>query len=276
MWKVTPPPVSALQSFQTSISRFSNATKARYEQIEGEIVTASNEFGTAAAATTLHQIPQSDNVGGIISRHEMTGLYNDRFAKKKSAGRHIYDSILAAAPRCPLCGHGTISTLDHHLPKRGYPALAVAPLNLVPACADCNKNKTDAAPATRNEETLHPYFDDIESDPWLTAEVVEVFPAALRFLVTPPPNWTATTANRVRHQFSMLKLPSLYASQAANELAGITGYVAILHDKAGSAGVQQHLSEVAQSKLSYRINSWQTATYTALANSLWYCGGGFN
>jgi 5-methylcytosine-specific restriction endonuclease McrA len=144
----------------------------KLEAIEDIIVDTSDTFELAAMATQLHTLPHMNNIGGQVSTREMASLYDRRFARKGSAGRPIYDAIFAAAPRCPLCGHGTVSTLDHHLPKAHYPALAVAPLNLVPACADCNKNKIDITPMAGADGTIHPYFDDIEDDLWLVAEVL--------------------------------------------------------------------------------------------------------
>lgn len=276
MWKVPKPVIASRAAFRACISRVLDpAFKARLELVEEDIVGASDEFEVAAAAVTLHGFAKSDNVGGHVTKTGMIRLYDWRFARKGSAGRPIYDAIFAAAPRCPLCGHGTVSTLDHHLPKAHYPALAVAPANLVPACADCNKNKIDAVPLVSEDETLHPYFDDVEDDPWLVAEVLVVAPAALRFAVDPPEHWSPVLAARVRRHFRMLNLPYLYGAQAATEISNIRRYLTTLFARAGIDAVRTHLSETAESCTDHRLNSWQTATYKALAGSEWYCGGGF-
>jgi hypothetical protein len=178
---------------------------------------------------TLHTLPNSDGVGGCVTTLEMVRLYDWRFARKGSPGRAIYDAIFSAANRCPLCGHGTVSTLDHHLPKTQYPALAVTPLNLVPACSDCNKNKINFVPVSSADETLHPYFDDVEDDTWLVAKVIEVAPAALRFRVQAPAYWSAILAERVRRHFRMLNLSHLYGAQSATEISNIRHYLRVLH-----------------------------------------------
>jgi hypothetical protein len=276
MWTLPRPTISARVAFRAAISRVADPNlKARFETVEEMIVGASNDFEIAAAATRLHTLALVDSVGGWVTNREMTTLYDRRLARKGSSGRPIYDAIFAAAKRCPLCGHGTVSTLDHHLPKAHYPALAVAPLNLVPACSDCNKNKIDIIPLVNEEETLHPYFDDVEDDLWLVAEVVETTPVALRFAVRPPDNWDDTMSARVHRHFRMLNLANLYGAQAATETANIREYLSNLFNDGGAVDVQAHLSEMADSCASHRVNSWQTATYRALSANGWYCNGGF-
>ncbi|MFJ4518444.1 HNH endonuclease [Streptomyces sp. NPDC088816] len=215
-----------------------------------------------------------------MTTQEMIAVYTNRMAKKQAAGRPIYDDLILAAKdgRCPLCGQRPVSTLDHHLPKTLYPALAVDPLNLVPSCADCNKLKLDVTPRSSEEETLHPYFDDVEHDSWLKAEVIEVAPAALRFFVDPPAAWSPTLIRRARLHFKTFGMASLYASQAAQELGNIKYYLTQLYEvgqKRGAQRVQDHLAEQAESRRRAHINSWQSATYQALADSAWYCDGGF-
>jgi hypothetical protein len=51
-------------------------------------------------------------------------------------------------------------TLDHYLPKNGYPIFSVFSLNLVPACKCNSKRKETLTGPNPNERLLHPYFDD--------------------------------------------------------------------------------------------------------------------
>lgn len=198
-------------------------------------------------------------------------------AKNTAPGRPIYDKLLAAPKHgiCPLCGQRTVSTLDHHLPKDHYPALAVVPVNLIPACAECNKGKTNAIPEFREDQTLHPYYDNIENDSWLNAGVVQGSPVALRFFVDPPNTWDDLMAARVRCHFKVFKLATLYASHAACELVSIQYRLGPLFDKGGAGAVRDHLQKEAESREFAHKNSWQTAMYKALAASDWYCNGGF-
>lgn len=278
MIKLDRPVQEAEDVFITCISRVQNASlKARLEGVTQAVVDASVEFDDAATRTRLHRIAIQELVGGVVTRVEMEAVYTQRMAKKGAPGRDIYDALFTSAPqgKCPLCGHRTVSTLDHHLPKARYPALAVAPLNLVPACGDCNKSKLASVPANASEQTLHPYFDDIDDDRWLVAEVVHTSPAALQFSVKAPAHWSAVLRSRVEGHFQTFGLGHLYSSEAADELLNIRHQLCMLHASGGIALVQIELKGRAESCQQVRRNGWRTATYQAFADSDWFCDGGF-
>lgn len=274
MRKLDKPVDDSGQVFLTCISRVKDPVlKARLILIESAVIAATNVFDAAAAIAMLHQLPPQNNVGGVVSKDEMSNIYTQRMAKKGAPGRSTYDKLLAAPVygRCPLCGQRAVSTLDHHLPKDKYPALAVAPINLIPACAECNKLKTNTMPQSQEEQTLHPYFDDIEGDRWLQAEIIEDIPTALRFFVQPPREWDFVKASRTCYHFNVFKLASLYASYAAEELSNIRYSLKKLSSCAGAVGVRKHLQGQEETYEAVHFNSWQTAMYKALVRSQWFC-----
>jgi hypothetical protein len=252
------------------------AAKAAYEDTAPLLLTAEDQFRTAVQNNSLHQFPATTIVGTRTVK-QMGWLYTHKLADPKAPGRVIYDEIRMAAPngRCPLCGRGVVYTLDHHLPKAHYPDLAITPINLVPACQDCNKNKTSALPTMAAEETLHPYFDNVEGDIWLHARVIEVAPSAVFFSVVPPPMWSPTLAMRVRNHFKIYRLRPLYASLAAEEVSNIRTLLAGPHARSGPQGVREYLTSVSASHRETRRNTWQAAAYSAMASSDWFCEGGF-
>lgn len=279
MRKLDKPVYDSGQVFLTCISRVKDAgLKARLTSIEPNVTAAANAFDTAASMAMLHQLQPQDNVGGIVSKDEMTKVYTQRMAKKDAPGRQFYDKLLAAPAygRCPLCGQGAVSTLDHHLPKDQFPSLAVVPINLVPACANCNKVKTNAIPHTQEEQTLHPYFDDVEGERWLFAEVIETAPAAVRFFAQPPDEWSLVKSSRTKYHFHVFKLGALYTSYAAEELTNIRYSLDMIFPIAGAEGVRAHLLGQQDTYEAAHLNSWQTAMYRALAASDWFCDGGFS
>lgn len=271
------PRISAQESYTTSISRVRDADlKQRLNFIVGEVVTASDDFVMAAQTGTVASIATARKVGSVEGA-ELKAVYTQRFAKLRAPGRVIYDQLITAAAngRCPLCAHRDVSTLDHFLPQAGHPALIVTPTNLVPACSDCNKVKLDQVPASAETVTLHPYFDDVEADVWLAAVVIETSPASVAFSVTPPPHWPAVQAARVRHHFAVFGLAKLYALQAAEEIVNVRHDLMRVRGVDGPPGVAEHLTHAAASRAAAHVNSWQTATYRALAASTWFCAEGF-
>ncbi|WP_419880601.1 hypothetical protein ACN6MY_13185 [Peribacillus sp. B-H-3] len=163
-----------------------------------------------------------------------------------------------------------VSTLDHHLPKAKYPALAVTPINLIPSCYDCNKTKTAARPLRAEEETLHPYFDDIEDDLWLEAEVLPQKPLGFKFYVERPDNWDELKYKRVKNHFSTFKLGPLYSIFAAEEFSMRDLTLKKIFDKSGPTELKTQLEDYVESTERVHLNSWQSAMFRALARSEWF------
>ena len=223
----------------------------------------------------LWALPKSTQFGQV-SGQEMKRVYKDTFAKSVGT-RAIYDQIkkLPANDICPICGQRTVGTLDHYLSQSEFAALVVVPSNLLPSCADCNKAKLDAHAAHPEHQTLHPYFDNIDQDRWLVADVLQTAPAALRFWASPPPFWPQVTQRRTIHHFQKFGLGSLYGSHSAVELNNMRYALQRIAERGSPEEVRAELRLRYESSHAAQRNSWQTAMYEALMGSDWFCAGGF-
>ena len=249
--------------------------KKRLVSISGEIKHAGLAYEEKASEMKLYSVLPKSIVGRDVNRKEMSAIYKQRMAKPNAPGREVYDKLLLAPllGRCPLCGFGKVTTLDHYLPQAHYCAYAVLPKNLVPACADCNKYKRDVICTKEETQTLHPYFDTVDTVSWLVAEVMEVLPVAIRFYIIPSSCWSKVLAARVNHHFITFQLERSFALNAADELQNIYYSVKKLFDTGGAPCVQSHLKAEAESRRVNHLNSWQTAMYEALASNKWFCSG---
>lgn len=250
--------------------------KTRLNDAADEIELAEASYLRHAEVGELFEIVQATAVKGVTT-DEMKRVYKGTFAKSKKT-RPIYDLIkkLPANDICPMCGQRTVGTLDHYLAQSLHPALTITPANLLPSCADCNKSKLDAQPTQDIEQTLHPYFDNVDDGAWLFANVLEVRPAALRYFVNPPDDWSATKQERVQHHFTVFGLGALYASHSAAELVNIRYGLQLVSKHGTAQDVKDQLQLQFESYQDAHPNSWQTAMYRALAGSDWFCRGGFN
>jgi hypothetical protein len=272
------PPFKAADVVAGCIAHMADgALKTSLESVGSELTAAELTYETRGNARDLYAMPQQLSLNGSISVADMIRLYANRFVRKRAPGRRTYDAIMTAAPysRCPLCGLRTVSTLDHYLPKTLFASYVLAPLNLIPACSECNRLKRNWVASVATAQTLHPYFDNIEADRWLFADIQETSPPALSFSVSRPAVWDDLTFARVESHFRMFRLDALYASHAAEELVNIRLQLELLLERSGPEGVKAHLVEQTASRAAHNINSWQSATYEALAGSDWYCAGGF-
>lgn len=278
MKTVDKPNFSAKDSFNTCISIVKNADlKNRLEACENLINQAEIEFDTKITTGNIFTILSEQSVNGNVTAKELENVYTLRMAKKDVPGRIIYDKIFSAPKYgiCPLCSHRTVETLDHYLPKSRFPRLATTPINLIPSCFTCNRGKLTSVPIRPEEETLHPYFDNIEEDDWLSAKVNMTNPPTVTYFVKPPDNWSDLLKERVKFHFDSFSLNSLYSKQAAVLIRGLNHRLVNIYNSLGAAGVKKYLAEESESRYVDDKNSWQTAFYVATSNDMWFCNGGF-
>ncbi|NYV74090.1 hypothetical protein [Streptomyces sp. UH6] len=119
------------------------------------------------------------------------------------------------------------------------------------------------APASAEEETFRPYFDDITDHVWLAARLTDPPSQGSPFYVTPHPDRTPTLTARVQRHIATFELGKLYAAQVGTELGALNDY---LRDKPYKAIAD----ELRHRAASYGTrNSWQAAALCrALAASL--------
>ncbi len=249
----------------------------RLHSVSAVIESAEADYDVQGEKGSLFTIAETVSVAGIITKKEMENLYTGTFSRQRSKVRPIYDKI-KSAPRngiCPLCSQRVVTQLDHYLPKTRHPALAVTPINLVPSCSDCNKEKLALQPTTASKQILHPYFDEVDDEIWLSARVVESAPPAIVFSATPPNTWSTVKYDRVRYHFETLCLGSLYSSNAGAELINIHFSLMRVAERGGVGGLKTHLAEQAEDRQTVEKNSWQAAMYDALRKSNWFCEVGY-
>lgn len=285
MRAIVKPTHDSLTVYQQCIDSISDESLLRrLNQISSSIGTAAIDYEQKADAQLLYTIAsnacQNHEIAlGGVTKGELRKVYSYYMVDKRKPARVVYDSLLSLAPlgKCPLCGFGHATTLDHYLPKAKYPQFSVLPLNLVPACKDCNKGKLATDSTTAEGQSLHPYFDHngFISQQWLYAEVIETAPATIRFFVSAPDDWDDISKARVQCHFDDFSLASRYSIEAGNQLACLMDLLTIYAEKLGRDWVREHLAAEAEVSSKQHMNSWQTAMYQALSESDWYCQGGF-
>lgn len=272
------PTVTGVEALSLCVSSIKDPDlRKRLGQIEHAVEAAEDQYVEYGEGGTLHRIAGSESADMHLSAAEMVRVYKDTFVKSAKT-RSTYDALKKACENdiCPLCGQGTVHQLDHYLPIKSFPVYGISAINLVPACADCNKFKLFYVPTVATEQTIHPYFDNMDCERWLFAEVREVKPAAVTFSVKPPRSLDNVSAARLVTHFRVFKLGALYATHAAVEINNMRYVLRRMAEAPDSAHkISTHLRERAESCSKVYENSWQRATFDALADSHWFCSGGF-
>lgn len=217
-------------------------------------------------------IPQEEKVKGIIDKSEMKSLYEDKFVSHLPEKEKYYDKImnLAVYGKCPICGIGQVSTLDHYLAKSIYPTYAVTPINLVPVCKDCNFTKSNTSFSSNLEAPFHPYFDSVDDFIWLKANIeFSEHTLVASYYV----NYELATINeelyfRLKNHFEMLELSKAYAIQAATEIAENLSLWIDKYSEWGPERLCSHLKDCLISKEKVQRNTWNAALLRALIDDI--------
>jgi hypothetical protein len=94
--------------------------------------------------------------------------------------------------------------------------------------------------------------------------------------VEPPSNWDCISKKRVSSHFDNFKLARRFAIAACSRLVDLSYMLNCSMELPCANDVREDLKSKAKSYYQVHKNSWQTAMHQALANSDWYCNGGFN
>jgi hypothetical protein len=180
--------------------------------------------------------------------------------------------------RCPLCDQGRATTLDHYLPQSLFPEFSILPLNLVPACGDCNRNKSATYAQAGVGLFLHAYLDQIPDSRFLFAEVwVENRIIAVDFSVNPSRSLSGDLRQRIVTHYKELNLATLYRVEAVNEISERTGRIKGMVDEGALVkDVSDYLRLEAESVAEAKgHNHWRYALLDAMAQNDDVCAGVF-
>lgn len=262
-----------------------NAVKRTdFAKAKSQFVNAEAAYSHAAQNHVLYQLPLSCEKAGEIlfdslTKSDVNSLYSAQMVPAAKLARQHYDKLLISSPhrRCPYCGFGRVTTLDHFLNKSHYPWLSIVPINLVPACKDCNHGKSASRADSASDQTIHPYFEsnELSAEQWLFASVRPTTPLTLHYKAEPSLKWDEALRKRVEKHFVSFDLKARFAIEAATELSALRFTLKNLHALAGRAAVSQHLAAMAFGQEEMFKNSWKTALYQALAGSDWYIDAGY-
>lgn len=232
MQKIELPPINYGNLIDTCVEGISrnenlkNALNVNKSKLVQDAITY-EEYASTGKIYQLNPSPVSLDMGPFIQgtscfKEQFTKIYDSYFVPETKSTRETYNAILnAAKEECPFCGGvGTPANLDHFLPKAEFPQFSILPLNLVPACRDCNMGSKKVAYAkTAETQTIHPYLDYsfFFNEQWITANYIIDDPSELGYLdyyVQAPSHWTNENKERALNHFKDFGIASRYAKHA--------------------------------------------------------------
>lgn len=193
--------------------------------------------------------------------------YKNKFVTVPDIRKKYYDVIKANAKGvCPICGRGSILTLDHYLPKANYPLLCLSPINLIPCCRDCNTNKLDFNPAIYLEAPIHPYLEEID-EIWLEVDITfkdDSFECQYKAV-----HKNIIYKKRLDNFLKLYKLDYLFPLCCIPEIDSCKKMLKKLVEKDNSLDLlKERLTETIDSYQDEDINSWKSALYRGLLKNI--------
>jgi hypothetical protein len=246
---------------------------------KGNFTTVETQYLRAAGTGELYTFPPINTdedadpvVINTLKKSELVNIYDQYFVPKQKPARKIYDALLnAAKEKCPFCGGiGTPRNLDHFLPKAHFPQFSVLPLNLVPACRDCNMDGKGHAFATiAKDQIIQPYADNDRF--FLTQWIFATYhsgndgePGDFEYFVSPPEDWSEVDKQRVRKHFKDFNLAKRYSTKAAELLGTVLQQIKYMERAGLNSGVIQNVLLQPGIDAAPFVNHWQKSMYQAM------------
>jgi len=243
-----------------------------------QIATSYQKKGKAGELSEFEPLTRKTDDNTVVTagltKKELINLYENYLRKTDKPGRIVYDTlILAAEDKCPYCGGiGRPRNLDHFMPKAVFPQFSTVPVNLIPACRDCNMDGKGQDFAQRpNEQIIHPYLDNecFFEEQWVYAHVISENLCYIDYFVRPPKHWNPINKERVATHFNDFELAKRFSIQAAEELTTLISQRKGFMSQLSSSEFSQYLASFLDSPLF--INHWKKIMYQCLAADDWFC-----
>lgn len=238
-----------------------------------------SEYENLLLSDKIHELKDDPpNPETTEYKDDMIGMYKNKLSKKGEPARGYYDQILKLAKlyTCPFCSHREATTLDHVYPKTIYPSLAIAPINLVPSCSECNNKKGTADPSTLENSLFHPYYDDINQEVWLEVKFDEIKKFTIDYKIVKPITWPNSKFRRLKNEIKLLDLCDFYSRQGMVSFSTSYSNFKGVFTRHGREELEIILTELLESnEENFGLNSWQAALYRSFIKSEWFCNGGF-
>jgi hypothetical protein len=274
MWSLKKPDNGAsLRDLKTALTLV-NGTPV-YALSAGEIIGLAQLYRDYDA---IGGNPNPGFVSGGLDAALCQALY-EAYAQIQQGGRlaALRSMLLEATDRCPACGIGPVTDLDHHLPRSPFRPFALYVRNLVPYCGTCNNAKR--AIGTNLAETFpHPYFANFPHGRFFTAHcVLKNGALTTTFSITQITGMSDALHAQLSFQFERLRLNARYDAEIN---VFLSGHAISLEDAYGS---DRNLARVAdwarrsavRLEHSFGLNDWRPAVLYGIADCAEFCDGGF-
>lgn len=221
--------------------------------------------------------PDARLIGGDL-RPDLLDAIHDSYnlTQKTRRLKKIREDLKLNLEKCPYCGVGELTDLDHHIPKSKFKAHSIYPRNLIPSCNPCNKKKSTTAEENPSFQFLHSYFGILPEEPFFIATIhMHLYGLAAQFSIIKTTNMDTDEFKRLKFQIEKLELNIRYTAAVATYLSTHKTSIELM-GSISSQALNLWLNKAhSDSCFSFGPNHWQTALLRAMADSPAFCSGGY-
>ncbi len=271
MWKLNSP--DTLESEKDILLAFHSSKQNKSIDLKSkdkilELYSAYDEYKGEPRKKLLGHELGEDTLNGIHKSYDLV--------RKNGRLAHLKNRLKLTRSKCPYCGFGEASTLDHYLPRSEYKAHSIYARNLVPCCSPCNRKKDKIAGANPDSQFLHAYFIPYFKHQFLFATVQIINKSLIvDFKIIKTIEMDEDNFRRACFQLEQLDLNNRYIPEIITFILSNKRDIERL-GALGSAELKGHFIEShADSSALFGVNHWRTALWLALSQSDHFCDGGF-
>ena len=275
MRSVPPPGVDDAKTYDSIGAAKQNPRKRVLRAIRPKVISAYEEYvNNAPSVESLPSVALASD-----EQEALVHAYVTETVPMKELRSELMAPVVVA--RCPFCGIGESSTLDHYLPKEEHAQFSVLSKNLIPACSPCNTRKSTKVidEKTNVRMFLHPYYDAVPNIKFVVLDVkLHKTALALRFRVVKPGKMTEKTFRHLKSHFCQLRLGVRFRNMSFNHLRDRKLAFARFYGSGKNAKLvsDELMQDATDFEVEHGPNHWRAVLYRTLARHPDFCDGGFS
>ncbi|MDY0931620.1 HNH endonuclease [Chryseobacterium sp. CFBP8996] len=204
------------------------------------------------------------------NKNDLLKLYspqNKKLIDFKNSRTTVYDNRVKKT--CQYCTINSANTLDHIIPKEEYSEFAVNPLNLIPACSECNGYKGEYWRDGGRRLFLNLYTDILPDEQYLFVDFIfgtDVIET--KFNLDNKNKIDINLFNLISSHFSRMHLLSRFSIKSSDIISELTNLIVSSKPKLSQEDIREViLNKVQKDKDIFGNNYYKSVLEESLVNS---------
>ncbi|WP_313578227.1 HNH endonuclease [Chishuiella sp.] len=212
----------------------------------------------------------SPSISDNQNKNDLLKLYSSKDKKLiefKYSRTTVYDNRIKKI--CQYCTINSCNTLDHIVPKEEYSEFAVNPLNLLPACSECNSYKGKYWKKGGNRLFLNLYTDILPDEQYLFVDLIfNTNQIEIKFKLENINGINSTLFNLICSHYSKLNLLNRFNTNSNEIISELIYQIKSFKNKLSILDIKESiLDQIKSNKKEFGYNYYKSILEETLINS---------